>query len=106
MPTAPASRGDPRMLELKLKEQLRGLAPACGRRMWLGSADSDMRARDAASPAMFARRCKTVAAPRRAGPVYDRSRASHESAANQRKACNNFLKRPLYCFKYVPEQLM
>jgi len=53
VPTAPASTGDPRMLELKLKEQLQGLAPACGRRMWLGSAASDMRERDATSPAMF-----------------------------------------------------
>ena len=63
--TAPVRSGDPRRLELELKEQLQGLAPLCGRRMWLGSA-SDSRAREATSPAMATRECKR-AAPRPRG---------------------------------------
>ncbi len=84
--TAPVSSGDPRRLELELKEQVQGLTPVCARRMWLGSVDSDIRAREATSPAMAAHslvfRCNTAKADSALTPVPWQMFTCARSAAN------------------------
>ena len=85
MLTAPVSTGDPRRLELKLKEQLQGLALAWGRRMWLGSAESDMRAREATSPAMAARNYLCQSQPAMRSALCDGHVTVLGSAANWSK---------------------